>query len=92
MGWTSPNPGIEPELRLVRRDARNREGNEHLIALRGVPLSVNPVPSCAELRPGQRQSAARKPATNSFSALGGIRTPNLLIRRRVRVVTEVARS
>ena len=82
--WTCPNPRIRAtERRVVTRDARNRAGNQHLIALGRFRFERQSCAKLCQISGRQDQTTAGKPVTSTFSALGGIRTPNLLIRRRM---------
>ena len=46
------------------------------------------MPSCAKFDPDRDRPRPPKPVTSTFGALGGVRTPNLLIRSRFVIVPE----
>jgi hypothetical protein len=79
---TCLNPRIGRPNRGCASGRTKPSGNEHLIALSGLPLSVNPVPSYANFSTGQHQTPAGTPVTMTFGARRDSH-PNLLISRRV---------
>jgi hypothetical protein len=75
VAWTCPNPKDHASELKVRWDAGDRAGNEHLIALTGPLLSVNPVPSCAKFWVRQDQTTAGNPVTSTFARSEGFEPP-----------------